>query len=358
VLLLFLLSLTSAQAPQPVVSEATVGATRPHVEVIKDLPESQLFPVMNEIADSLGVTCEHCHVRTTPNPTTVVGGWVWDRDDKPAKAAGRRMLKMVRDLNAANFNGRAEVTCFTCHRGSLRPQRVPPLPPTQAEPPAPPALPGAADIIASYKTAVGGEVASRFATTVLTATDDRSEDRHGTFEMQLKQAGKSRMTIRLPNQGDVVQALDGETGWVTSQAGTRLLRPDEVQALKRITLRFEPVKILDLPATVRVRGIENVRDRPSYVLQAAIDPGTTRRWYFDVETHLLVREWTARETLVVPLQDQIDYEDYRDVDGVKLPFTIRASDGAPYATSLRRFTRIVHGVPLDDDLFKAPVVRQ
>jgi hypothetical protein len=345
-------------AQQPAAPPATVGATRPHVEVITDLPESQVFIVMNEMATSLGVTCEHCHVRATPNPNTVNGGWVWDRDDKPAKAVGRRMLKMVRDLNAANFNGRSEVTCFTCHRGSLRPQRLPPLPPTQTTPPASPALPSAAEVIASYKAAVGEAAAAKFATTLLVATDERSENRRGSVEVQIKQAGKTRMTVRLPDQGEVVQAIDGDTAWVTSQAGTRVLRAEEVPNIRRATARFAAVKVVDSPDALRVRGIEMVRDRPAYVLQADVDPRTVRRLYFDVETHLLARELTIAETLVVPLQNQVDYEDYRDVDGVKLPFTIRVSDGAPYDTALRRFTRIEHGVPLDDNLFKAPVVRQ
>ena len=77
----------------------TVGSTRPNVEVLKDLPESQLFLVMNAIADSLNVTCDFCHVRSTPNANTVVGGWLWDRDDKPTKAVARRMLRM-RTLSA------------------------------------------------------------------------------------------------------------------------------------------------------------------------------------------------------------------------------------------------------------------
>ena len=87
----------------------------------------------------------------------------------------------------------------------------------------------------------------------------------------------------------------------------------------------------------------------------AVDPKTTRLLYFDVETRLLVREMTTVETIVVPLQNQIDYQDYRDVDGVELPVTIVTSDNAPYSTATRRFTRIVHGVPLDDGLFKPPV---
>jgi hypothetical protein len=355
VLLIAMLSVMGLRAQQPAVSAPTVGATRPNVEVIKDLPESQLFPVMNAIADSLNVTCEYCHVRSTPNAKTVVGGWLWDRDDKPTKAVAKRMLKMVRDLNAASFDGRGRVTCFTCHRGSLQPLRLPALPPSQVAPSPPPVWPSATEIIAAYKAAVGAEAAARFPTTVLTATDDRSEDRHGTFEVQLKDADKARATLRMQGQPDITQGFEGETGWVTNQDGLRLLSESDVQALKRALARYSAIKVFDAPVVMQVRGIESVRDRPAYALEVAVDPKTTRLLYFDVESRLLVRELTTLETIVVPLQNQIDYMDYRDVEGVKLPLTMVISDTAPYSTATRRFTSIVHGVKLDDGLFKPPV---
>lgn len=345
--------LAGVRAQQQAAVEPKAGDKRPHIEVIKDLPEAQLFPVMNAIATSLNVGCEYCHVRTAPNPDSVVGGWAFDREDKPTKLVARRMLKMMTELNAASFNGRERVTCFTCHRGSLQPARLEVLPPSQSLAPGP-SLPSAAEVIAAYKSAVGVDAAARFSTTVLIATDDRSENRHGSFEVRLKGAGKFRAALHMPSQPDVDQGFDETAGWVATPAGVRLLESADIQNLKRSAARYAAMKVPDALDVLRVRGIETVRDRPAYVLETAVDAKTSRRFYFDTETHLLVREATSTETLVVPLQNQIDYEDYRSVDGVRLPFMIRISDDAPYSTATRRFTSIVHDVPLDDALFKAP----
>jgi hypothetical protein len=54
----------------------------------------------------------------------------------------------------------------------------------------------------------------------------------------------------------------------------------------------------------------------------------------------------------VPLQEQVDYDDYRRVDGVMLPFVMRSSDGAPFSTSNRVFTSIRHDVDVDDSTFE------
>jgi hypothetical protein len=54
---------TVAAAQQP----GSAGAKRPKLEVLQSLPESQLFPLMNLVATSLGVHCDHCHVQATPD---------------------------------------------------------------------------------------------------------------------------------------------------------------------------------------------------------------------------------------------------------------------------------------------------
>ncbi len=53
-----------------------------------------------------------------------------------------------------------------------------------------------------------------------------------------------------------------------------------------------------------------------------VDPNTTTKYFFDTQTGLLLRELTTVRTILAPLPEQVDFEDYRDVDGIKLPFTI------------------------------------
>src|SRR4029078_9736000 len=121
---------TAVAQPPP-----AAGANRPKPQVLQALPESQLFPWMTLLADSLGVRCYYCHVQATPDFTRTpsnLGGWVWDSDDKPQKRTARQMMQMVVDLNAGHFKGESRITCYTCHRGSPRPARTLPLPPAGA----------------------------------------------------------------------------------------------------------------------------------------------------------------------------------------------------------------------------------
>src|SRR5215212_3395554 len=175
-----------AAAQQP----GSAGATRPKLEVLRALPEAQLFPVMNLLAQSLGVGCEYCHVQANPDLSRTpsnVGGWVWDRDDKEPKRRAREMMKMVVDLNASRFRGAARVTCYTCHRGATQPSRLPPLPPPPpgtARPPSPAQLPSADRVWAAYVSAVGrGDSTVPGTGMIVRGWDERSEGRYGTFEI-------------------------------------------------------------------------------------------------------------------------------------------------------------------------------
>ncbi len=346
----------AAAAQQP----GSAGEKRPKLEVLQSLPEAQLFPLMNLVATSLGVRCDYCHVQANPDLSRTpsnVGGWVWDRDDKLTKRRAREMMKMVVELNASRFRGEAKVTCFTCHRGAAQPSRLPSLPPPPdpggARTPSPTPLPSADRVWAAYVAAVGGgEAAAPGTAMVMRGWDDRSEGRYGKFEILV--AGPDRYRIGLTGQElTLTQGLYGDVAWgVANNAVQAFSSPADVVRMRRIAMRYRPLK--EQPPNLRTVGIERVDDHDAYVLQGTFDSLTTRRSYFDVVTGLLRREITTTETLLVPLEEQVDYDDYRDVGGVRMPFRVRVSDGAPYSTTTRTIVEIRRNVPVADSVFRPP----
>jgi photosynthetic reaction center cytochrome c subunit len=346
----------NAAAQQP----AAAGAKRPNLRVLQALPESQLFPLMNLLADSLGVRCDYCHVQEKPDLTKTpsnVGGWVWDSDDKAPKRTAREMMQMVIDLNSTRFKGESRVTCYTCHRGAPQPGRTPPLPPPPGSAgsgttPAPLRLPTADRVWANYVAAVGDAGAAPPGTgIVISGWDDRPEGRYGKVEIVVAGNDRYRATVTTPS-GTTSQALDGDSGWVAIDDRVTRLSAADVARVRRIVMRYSPLR--DRPENLQVVGVERFGDRDVYVTTARLDPITTVILCFDVVTGLLRREMTTTETMLLPLQDQIEYEDYRGVNGVQLPFRVRISDGAPYATVTRTFLQIRRNVPVDDALFRPP----
>jgi hypothetical protein len=191
----------------------------------------------------------------------------------------------------------------------------------------------------------------------MSATDERSEGRHGTLELSFKGSDRFRLTLRMPPAGPASQALDKDGGWVATDDVTRPLRIDELARLRRASMRYRVIK-LDRPADLRIIGIEHLAGREAYVAATDVDAPRKTTWFFDTETGRLLRERTTTETDLLPLQEQIDYEDYRQIDGVTVPFVVRSSDGSPFSTSVRTFTSIRHNLEVDDSAFKMPSRRQ
>jgi hypothetical protein len=87
----------------------------------KDMPRPEITALMRTFTQALGVQCTHCHVGTPQERF---------KDDKPEKATARKMLKMVMAINADPIGVKPgepnKVTCYTCHRGALKPLTAPP----------------------------------------------------------------------------------------------------------------------------------------------------------------------------------------------------------------------------------------
>jgi zinc protease len=99
-----------------------------------------------------------------------------------------------------------------------------------------------------------------------------------------------------------------------------------------------------------------VRDADAYVIQAKPADGPVEKLFFDVRTGLLVRRYTTSDTPLGKLPLQMDYEDYREVDGIKQPFLIHWS--MPGRTWGRKIDEIKQNVTLDDVQFNPITARR
>jgi hypothetical protein len=97
-------------------TQKTAGEAFKNIQVLKDIPAGELMPSMRYVSASLGVGCDYCHETDH-----------FDNDDKPTKQRARNMMKMMFAIDQDNFNGKREVTCYTCHRGVAKAANIAPL---------------------------------------------------------------------------------------------------------------------------------------------------------------------------------------------------------------------------------------
>ena len=348
-------STQATPTPQTALGEKTVEQVQKNIQVLSGLPQSQLVPVMNYMGSSLGVKCTFCHVKNGDK-------WDFVSDAKPEKGTAREMIKMVQGINKGNFKGNSAIGCFTCHRGSEHPVRAPQLPIAAATPfaesaeAAPKETPPTADqILAKYTEALGGSAAiEKLKTRSMKGTWLTADGVTLGYEVYQAAPDKLFTILNTPKQGTFERGFDGKTAWEKSSRGVRDLEGTQLFYLKRYPHLFRDIKLQGQFTRISYGGKDKIDGKDVYVLRGNGVDGKGERLYFDAQTGLLVRRITSTTTVVGVIPEQVDYEDYREVDGMKVPFTIRITSIDSFWSSTRKFTEIKLNVPVDETKFNKP----
>jgi photosynthetic reaction center cytochrome c subunit len=300
------------------------------VQVLRGIPASEFIETMGFFAVSLTANCTTCHGDAS------AGSWEHYADNTPLKMATRRMVVMMNSINQANFGGKREVTCYTCHRGD----RMPRVTPTIAdvynstfnpiEPDALlPAVSGelsADQILDKYVQALGGaQNLAKITSFVAKGTSQAYAELAYPFEVYAK-APNQLTTITHTEAGDRTTAYDGRNGWVAMPSDDKpipllpLIQGDLVGARLDAAISF-PTSLKSTLTQWRVTMPITINDKDVEVVQGSADGGRTPvNLYFDSKTGLLVRQVRYTDTKVGLSATQVDYDDYREVAGVKMPF--------------------------------------
>jgi photosynthetic reaction center cytochrome c subunit len=329
VFVLLIAWLAGAQTPSP--RPRTAEEVFKNVQVLKGIPVDEFMNTMGVFSAALGMSCEDCHAANDSK---------WENyalDTSPKKRTARRMIQMMAAINKENFGGRQMITCWTCHRGGDHPKVTPNLATLYNMPEEPDDIitpaPGAQSsdqILDKYIQAVGG--AQRLATVTSFVAKGTSvgygpEGTPRPVEIFAK-APNQRTTVIQTLNGVSTTVYDGRAGWIAAP-----LRPIPVleltgSALEGLKLDAEfsfPGRIKEVVTKWRVGFPTTIDDREAQVVQGTAPGGSLATLYFDSESGLLIRCVRYSDSVVGRTPTQIDYSDYRDVAGVKMPFRFAVS---------------------------------
>src|SRR5712692_2126148 len=353
----------------PVLGAQDTGGQRPpmaeevfkNVQILKGIPVDQFMGMMGFFSASLGLNCTDCHVDQSG------GDWARYADDNARKQMARRMMLMVNTINQMNFGGRQVVTCNTCHRGSSRPNVMPSLDLLYSTPPADepgnviqqaPGQPPADQILDRYLQALGGSQR------VASLTSFTAKGNYMAFD----DADKSPVEIyaRAPNQhtiiahtgsGDTTWTFDGRSAWIAAPATDKpvpllAITGQDLDGVKLESEAFFPARIKQALTNWRTGFPTFINDREMNIVQGTTANGGTATLCFDAETGLLTRLVRFSNSPVGRLVTRVDYSDYREVAGVKMPFkwTVSWLDGR----STYELTSVQPNVAIDTSRFAKP----
>ncbi len=320
-------------------SDQKVEQAFKNIKALNGQRADMLNPTMVMFEAALGVGCGYCH-DADANKREV--------DSKPQKLIARQMIEMVNSVNKATFRGQAKVSCFTCHQGRNIPIGVPNV----TKPPVPAVTP--AQVIDKYISSLGSvqQVASLDAVGTVTQRRPGRNFPSQQIEIMSKAPGMG-LTITKAGQNDNLMAYGTTAGW--ARAGTTA--PRELRKAEADGAMLEDP--YNLPAHLKEMLLEPKMEQPAVIRghEDYVISGKTRNLpkvqaYFEKNTGMLERLVYFNDTLFGVYPTQIDYRDFRDVGGRKVPYEWVVSQ-----TRNREFTyamQTVKAMAIEDAKFAKP----
>jgi tetratricopeptide (TPR) repeat protein len=208
-------------------------------------------------------------------------------------------------------------------------------------------IPSVDEVFARFADAVGE---SKLLSVINSRTAKGSIDvigisRGGSFEIYAKAPGKTLTVTRTPTFGESKLGFNGRAKWTQFASRNPRLGAAELGGLEWIARVSNPASLKMHYSKIALLGKSNIGFREVYLVELQSVTGPAEQLYLDVSTHLPVR--------VNASGLEIYFDDWRELDGVKCPFSItQSSSGLTLKVTLQE---VKHNVAVDDALFEKPV---
>ncbi len=340
-------------------SDAKMEDAFKNIKAFRGQPAEGLNPTMVFFEAALGVGCPYCHDDDAAKR---------DLDTKNTKIVARRMIDMVATINKNSFGGTRQVTCYTCHMGRPKPIGVPhvtgeELPvalgedyPLSRPSPAPVPAVTATQVLDKYFAALGGAAAVQKAPSLMavgTVTQLRIGHPFPGQQIEISSKPGLELTVTKAGQNDNLLAYGPTGGWAKGGNGApRDLRKAELDAMMLEDTFNLPAQLKQLLLDPKIERPEVIDGAELYVITGHTKNLPRVKAYFEKENGMLARLVYYMDTFVGPYPTQIEYRDFRDVGGRKVPYSWVISQ-----TRNREFTyamQTVRAAAVDDSKFVRP----
>jgi photosynthetic reaction center cytochrome c subunit len=336
-----------AQTNKPLMAEQVFK----NIQVLKGIPVDDFMGTMGVMSAAVGYDCSECHLGAGTDKVD------WAADTQK-KVIARKMTTMVATINKENFSGRQMVTCWSCHHGRDRPSTSPQMEMVYGPPSGEnddviqqaPGAPAPDEIISKYLQAVGGEqkwAAIKSYAAKGTSVGFGGFGGGGQVQIFGKFPDERTTLIEFPEalvRGDSIRTYDGKAGWIKTpltvlgeyqleggeldgaKVDAELAFPGQIKQVLTNLRTGLAVSISDLPGPSAQTSQETKegigQDRVVNVVQGTGPRGMLVTMYFDQKSGLLMRMIRYARSPIGRIPTQMDFSDYREVSGVKIPFRI------------------------------------
>jgi hypothetical protein len=186
----------------------------------------------------------------------------------------------------------------------------------------------AANVIDLYLQAIGGKQNVKGIRQVTTKATGRIEAMGQKMELSMEIAQQAPgLLCQQMKMGDMVvskQVYNGQQGWAVSPRGSQDIQGPDLEKMKDGALLFPELLYFTAGFQTTLEGIEKIDGRNAYRMNVKYPSGSVETEYFEIGSGLKIRKISRTESQAGTIETISDYGDYRDIGGVKFPFSMKA----------------------------------
>jgi len=208
----------------------------------------------------------------------------------------------------------------------------------------------ASKIIDRFKKASGGKLAARVKSTLLTGSVRAMDGTAGRFSVQTSAPNNLRVDLDI-GESKISECYNGKSAWRLDARGLRTLLGDEAKRLRLESL-LSNSRLNDLQRNrivPQLAGKSTIDGRESNAIEFIRD-GIRVKLFFDASNHLTLK----RERETADGLEEIFYDNYKAVDGVMEPFSLKIKKGA--SELLVTIDRVEHNRTVELAAFRYPQI--
>ncbi len=213
----------------------------------------------------------------------------------------------------------------------------------------------AEQVVEQYVRALGGQAAVEKITSRVTkgTCENADWEMKGPFESYAKAPNKYLEVMSFSTEDVYEKGFNGTVGWEWNpHSEVRELSGEALRHLQREASFYHDVRLRELYSTMKLLPAEKIGSRDAHVVEAIPLEGFADKLYFDQATGLLIRRDSQIEIPGGRLINVILYDDYRDVDGVMVPYSTYLSN---FESGINiKLVEVKHNISVDDSRFEKP----
>jgi hypothetical protein len=221
----------------------------------------------------------------------------------------------------------------------------------------PPEVPIEDQILEKYVAATGGSAAwsaltSRLATGTFTMLPVNVSGRYTSYA---RAPNKSVEEYALPTGGFIRQGYDGAIAWTSDpKQGVRQLYGQEAAEAAREADFYGDIHLHEHYPKIKYVGEQQLGAFSTYVLELIPRSGSPRTVYLDKLSGLPLRTDGVQSGPEGSVPVQVYFEDYREVDGIRIPFRMRQVSSQ--FTMVIQVLQVRHNLAVNDSVFAKPLI--